>query len=423
MDIGDPGPDYMSGWGQCNGEELFRYAAKNALVIQDVKTLRASSEIIYKIPLYYPGGDVPKITAAWMDEDFGFGLNANIDLSLQSQQGDIYQPYILDAKNPKKPAINGIDKINTVEQISPEYLSKGYYTLIVKGESLKGNQLACPLSIVMSGFLPYVTIDMDVANAQGNVGDLFKIGFVQEANPLDNKVQTVEFVKAILTNKKSGNNYELSKDSGLCLLGDVCFFKGLNEIGQYDVEIFVKIINTDGLVVESSQKFRRVYEVIGNFTMPTVDFDVPDLELVPGQFEPAYINIQAEDTDSNNYPQKFDLVLNYNGKEITLGGQELKCKGDFISKKIEINFPGTFYFTIKDKLNNRKLDSNKETLSYAFTVADKKITLDFTKPDCEDNFKVLVKNPSPDVVDYEWTKFTSSGGTVAEKNNYYRITS
>ncbi|WP_444626494.1 S8 family peptidase [Flavobacterium columnare] len=415
LDIGDPGPDYMSGWGQCNGEELFRYAAKNALVIQDVKTLRASSEIIYKIPLYYPGGDVPKITAAWMDEDFGFGLNANIDLSLQSQQGDIYQPYILDAKNPKKPAINGIDKINTVEQISPEYLSKGYYTLIVKGESLKGNQLTCPLSIVMSGFLPYVTIDMDVANVQGNVGDLFKIGFVQEANPLDNKVQTVEFVKAILTNKKSGNNYELSKDSGLCLLGDVCFFKGLNEIGQYDAEVFVKIINTDGLVVESSQKFRRVYEVIGNFTMPTVDFDVPDLELVPGQFEPAYINIQAEDTDSNNYPQKFDLVLNYNGKEITLGGQELKCKGDFISKKIEINFPGTFYFTIKDKLNNRKLDSNKETLSYAFTVSDKKITLDFTQPDCEDNFKVLVKNPSPDVVDYEWTKFTSSGGTVAEK--------
>ncbi|QYS89574.1 S8 family serine peptidase [Flavobacterium davisii] len=54
LDIGDPGPDYISGWGQCNGEELFRYAAKNALVIQDIKTLRASSETIYKIPLYYP---------------------------------------------------------------------------------------------------------------------------------------------------------------------------------------------------------------------------------------------------------------------------------------------------------------------------------------------------------------------------------
>ncbi|MFK7030657.1 S8 family serine peptidase, partial [Flavobacterium oreochromis] len=415
LDIGDPGPDYTSGWGQCNGEELFRYSAKNALVIQDIKTLRATSEIIYQIPLYYPGGDVPKITAAWMDEDSGFGLNANLDLTLQSQQGDVYLPYLLDANNPKSPATNGIDKINTVEQISPGFLSKGYYTLIVKGESLKRNQLNCPLSIVMSGFLPYVDIDMDVANTQGNVGDLFKIGFVQQANPLDNKVQTVEFVKAVLTNKKSGNNYELSKDSSLCLLGDVCFSKGLSEIGQYDVEIFIKVINTDGLVVESSRKFTRVYEVIGKFTMPTVDFDVPDLELVPGQFESAYINIQAEDTDSNNYPQKFDLFLNYNGKEIQLGGQELKCKGDFISKKIEINFPGTFYFTVKDNLNNRNLDSNKETLSYAFTVADKKLLLDFTQPDCEDNFKVLVKNPSPDITDYEWTKFSASGTTITDK--------
>lgn len=133
-DIGAPGPDFMSGFGNLNFSNLvFDPAWQFRGSIQPGETV--------DIPLQIPAQvrDL-KATLAWTDPPAAAGcrkaLLNDLDLELLSPSGESYLPWALNpapnADSLSQAARRGRDTLNTVEQISLDTLPGGAYMLRVK---------------------------------------------------------------------------------------------------------------------------------------------------------------------------------------------------------------------------------------------------------------------------------------------------
>ncbi len=138
-DLGREGPDYEYGYGLIN--------AKKAVDI--INTLNSSSPLLYidsiahgeeKGLTFYvneENTDV-KITISWVDpagdpNNQDKTLVNDIDIKVIGN-GKVYYPYTLDKNHPDAPAVNIMpNHIDNSEQIEIKNLSKGRYTLMIKG--------------------------------------------------------------------------------------------------------------------------------------------------------------------------------------------------------------------------------------------------------------------------------------------------
>ena len=134
-DLGNAGPDYQFGYGVVDGLRSVRMVENNYWFVDAVDQAESKTFSI----------NVPANTAelrvmlVWSDVPSPSGTYGEIvnDLDLTVEKdGSINYPWVLDPKNPEKPATRGIDHINNQEQVLISNPAAGTYTIKVNGYAI-----------------------------------------------------------------------------------------------------------------------------------------------------------------------------------------------------------------------------------------------------------------------------------------------
>lgn len=132
-DLGNPGPDYTFGYGIPNANKAIYTIDNNQFfegnIIEDqFKTHNIS------VPA---GLKKLNVTLCWTDKEgspiASKSIVNDLDLKLVTPSGDTVLPWKLNPSLFKKPAIKGVDNINTNEQVTIENPVAGNYKIVVKG--------------------------------------------------------------------------------------------------------------------------------------------------------------------------------------------------------------------------------------------------------------------------------------------------
>lgn len=137
-DLGNPGPDYIYGYGRINGLRASNVISSNDYLSNGVRNgWMASHNII-----------VPANTAEirvllyWQDEEAAANANPvlvnDLDMSVDVPGGSTYLPWVLDdtPANVQNNAVRGVDSQNNIEQVTIEAPSAGTYTANIVGTSV-----------------------------------------------------------------------------------------------------------------------------------------------------------------------------------------------------------------------------------------------------------------------------------------------
>lgn len=156
-----PGPDYRFGWGMVNAyraaqvmEASFREEG-NAL-IRELPLTDAALEV----PVYADGSEPLRVTIAWIDPPGTAPQPAvdpktpmlvdDLDVRIVDEQGNVYEPWVLDPAQPSAPAKPGDNVRDNVEQVVIAAPVPGRYLVRIthKGSLRNGRQ---DVSLVVSG--------------------------------------------------------------------------------------------------------------------------------------------------------------------------------------------------------------------------------------------------------------------------------
>jgi hypothetical protein len=140
-DVGRPGPDFESGFGNADAVGAIRSIAEQRFVIGSVAQGESKS-----YQLQVPAGTyLLKATIVWHDPEAepnaAHALINDLDLTLHhSATGHTWQPWVLRTfphqDSLRLPAKRGVDRINNVEQITVSTPTAGSYTLTVTGHQV-----------------------------------------------------------------------------------------------------------------------------------------------------------------------------------------------------------------------------------------------------------------------------------------------
>ncbi|MFY7965296.1 MAG: S8 family serine peptidase [Chitinophagaceae bacterium] len=141
-DIGNPGPDYIYGWGRINMRKAVK-CIEGVNYLSDNITTAVTKTHTITIPTNVSKA---KIMVYWGDREANTSaarsLVNNLDAKIVDASLNEYLPWVLDigavpdATTIGNPAINGIDSINNVEQIELITPNAGNYTLRVNGKAV-----------------------------------------------------------------------------------------------------------------------------------------------------------------------------------------------------------------------------------------------------------------------------------------------
>ena len=189
-DLGNPGPDYMYGWGLMDVNDGANYIKEDfedpnkEKIIEGVLTTGTSNTYTFT----FDGGRPIWATLCWTDppaeaidelDSNSPRLVNDLDLRIIIDPNDpntFYYPYILDPKNPDEPAITGYNRLDNVEQVYIESPIAATYTVEI---SHSGTLTKCLqyYSLILSEPRPItgIFVDDDAASDPGpgnpNVSD------------------------------------------------------------------------------------------------------------------------------------------------------------------------------------------------------------------------------------------------------------
>ncbi len=132
-DLGNPGPDFIYGYGNINADKCLKTISENRIISGNLTSGQINSHTI-TVP---ENAKNLKITLVW--NDLPAAINSNIslvndlDIEVISADNSTFLPWILNPDAPEQQAVRGKDKINTVEQVTIENPSSGSYTINVTG--------------------------------------------------------------------------------------------------------------------------------------------------------------------------------------------------------------------------------------------------------------------------------------------------
>ncbi len=149
-DTGNPGPDYLSGFGCLDLKKAIRLVQE-----QWLNTGEAGEGERAGFSIDLPSGIRRlKITLAWNDipaqPNASKALINDLDLIVEGPSGSTWQPWTLSAfPHPDSlalPARPGRDSLNTIEQVSIDHPAEGRYHIYVQGHAVAG--FAQPFAVV-----------------------------------------------------------------------------------------------------------------------------------------------------------------------------------------------------------------------------------------------------------------------------------
>ena len=158
-DAGNPGPDYIHGWGVMNTLE----AAK---VISDASRQRIGEHVLANLDtaslsFYCDGSQALKVTLCWTDPAGDVPAPAlnptrrilvnDLDVRVIRKIDErVYRPFILDPLRPSRSALTGDNVLDNVEQVLINAPDQGFYEIIVRHKgTLRGGEQS--FSLVISG--------------------------------------------------------------------------------------------------------------------------------------------------------------------------------------------------------------------------------------------------------------------------------
>lgn len=134
-DQGNPGPDYVYGFGQINGLAAAALLENGTWRVDSIQQGE-----VHSIPILVGAGARQlRVTLAWNDlpgdPNAAFSLVNDLDITVVGN-GMTVRPWVLDASNPSQNATRGIDRINNIVQITTDSLPAGPYQIIITGHTL-----------------------------------------------------------------------------------------------------------------------------------------------------------------------------------------------------------------------------------------------------------------------------------------------
>ncbi|MBO6794816.1 MAG: S8 family peptidase [Balneolaceae bacterium] len=153
-DIGNPGPDYKTGWGMLNTERAIRFISANstdALSNQLIDTVLMNEQSL-SFTFNHQNSRPLVLTVAWTDpaatpsiignDPSDLKLVNDLDITVEDSEGAIFLPWVLDHSNPDFEATFGNNEVDNIEQIKIENPQKGNFniTLTHKGLLTNGSQ-------------------------------------------------------------------------------------------------------------------------------------------------------------------------------------------------------------------------------------------------------------------------------------------
>jgi len=134
-DLGNPGPDYKFGYGEINGFKAVKVMEQNTYFNGTLSQGQSTTQTI-TVPA---GASSLKVFLAWTDLTGTPGaakiLVNDLDLTV-TNNGTVYQPWILDPANPANNAVRGADHMNNMEQVTVSNPAAGTYTITINGTTI-----------------------------------------------------------------------------------------------------------------------------------------------------------------------------------------------------------------------------------------------------------------------------------------------
>ena len=143
-DLGNPGPDYIYGFGLANAQasvDLIRADANTGSRIHAGDIAQGQT---FESTLSVSSGQNVRVVIGWIDPDvFPAGdetaaktLINDLDVKVIGPGGDTFLPYVLDKNNPSAPATTGINSLDNVEELEIKNATAGTYRVIVTGKTI-----------------------------------------------------------------------------------------------------------------------------------------------------------------------------------------------------------------------------------------------------------------------------------------------
>lgn len=146
-DLGNPGPDYVFGYGKVNAVNAAAAITDNRFFIDAVAQSQTRTHYI-NVP---PGSRELKVMLSWNDPAALPNANPaivnNIDLQAKSPSGTIVLPLVLNPAAPANVAVQGVDNLNNNEQVVVSLPESGTWEIKVTGASIAmGNEQSYALT-------------------------------------------------------------------------------------------------------------------------------------------------------------------------------------------------------------------------------------------------------------------------------------
>jgi len=130
LDLENPGPDYMTGYGLIQVQDTIDFMRTGNFIEQEISQGQ-TLEFIVNVD---SNADELRATLAWDDPPGTPNVNPalvnNLDLQV-SGPGGTFDPWVLNPANPASNATRGVDSVNNVEQVTIDFPSAGQWTVSV----------------------------------------------------------------------------------------------------------------------------------------------------------------------------------------------------------------------------------------------------------------------------------------------------
>lgn len=136
-DIGNPGPDFIYGYGRINAMRAYNLLKDNRYLLDSVTQGQNKAHV-----LNVPAGTTKiKVMVYWLDEEgspsAAKALVNDIDMTVTDPSATSFNPWVLDttptAANLSAAAVRAVDHLNNVEQVTIDNPAAGNYTVNVNG--------------------------------------------------------------------------------------------------------------------------------------------------------------------------------------------------------------------------------------------------------------------------------------------------
>jgi hypothetical protein len=149
VDLGNPGPDYQSGYGSIRAQD-----AADLLIEERFVEDQLTQGEVYIFDLEVTSPSEVKVTLAWDDPagtpDVNPVLVNDLDLRIVGPDQTVYFPWTLDPASPGSPAVQTVrDGLNNIEQVRIATAVPGTYTVEIEGFNI-ADGLQQPFSVATS---------------------------------------------------------------------------------------------------------------------------------------------------------------------------------------------------------------------------------------------------------------------------------